>query len=151
MAARSISAAATLCYQAIMTTRIASCSCGGLKVTVEGEPVRVSICHCLECQKRTGSVFGAQARFTRENIVGIEGQSTEYLRIGDEGCHLRFRFCPRCGSTVRYTIDEDPDLVAIPIGCFADPQFTTPTFSVYERRKHSWVVVPDVPGMVRED
>jgi hypothetical protein len=40
-----------------MTARIASCSCGQLHLTCTGEPGRVSMCHCLECQKRTGSVF----------------------------------------------------------------------------------------------
>ncbi|MFN2470768.1 MAG: aldehyde-activating protein, partial [Gaiellaceae bacterium] len=39
-----------------MSNRHAACSCGQLRLTVEGEPVRVSICHCLACQRRTGSV-----------------------------------------------------------------------------------------------
>ena len=59
-----------------MTTRQASCSCGQLSVTCEGEPVRISICHCNACQKRTGSVFGTQARFPREQVT-IEGRSTQ--------------------------------------------------------------------------
>ena len=45
-----------------MTTRDASCSCGQLHLTCEGEPVRISVCHCLACQQRTGSAFGVQAR-----------------------------------------------------------------------------------------
>lgn len=36
-----------------MTTRQASCSCGQLRLTCAGEPVRISVCHCLECQRRT--------------------------------------------------------------------------------------------------
>jgi hypothetical protein len=139
------------CYHSAMTTRTASCCCGQLRITVRGEPVRVSMCHCLECQKRTGSVFGAQARFTDADVVSIEGQSTEYLRIGDEGCHIRTHFCPHCGSTVHYTIDEDPGLVAIPVGGFADPAFPMPKRSTYERRKHAWVFVPEGPDVVHED
>src|SRR6185295_9046576 len=34
-----------------MMTRRATCSCGQLRVTCTGEPVRLSMCHCLECQK----------------------------------------------------------------------------------------------------
>jgi hypothetical protein len=41
----------------------ACCSCGQLQVTTTGEPVRISVCHCLACQRRTGSAFGVQARF----------------------------------------------------------------------------------------
>ena len=66
-----------------MPTRRASCSCGQLSVICEGEPVRVSICHCLACQQRTGSVFGVQARFRREKVA-IEGRASEFVRIGDE-------------------------------------------------------------------
>ena len=55
----------TLSTIPLVSTRHAACSCGQLRLTVEGEPVRVSICHCLACQRRTGSVFGVQARFRR--------------------------------------------------------------------------------------
>lgn len=124
-----------------MNTRRASCGCGQLVVACVGEPIRVSICHCYACQKRTGSAFGAQARFTNEN-VSIEGRSTEYVRTGDEGGTLRFHFCPVCGSTVHYTIDEWPGVTAVAIGCFADSTFPAPRVSVYEDRKHAWVVPP---------
>ena len=40
-----------------MTTRRAACSCGQLHLTIEGEPSRISMCHCLECQRRTGAVI----------------------------------------------------------------------------------------------
>ena len=82
-----------------MTSRVASCSCGQLRLTCEGEPVRISMCHCLECQKRTGSVFATQARFSRE-LVTIEGRATVWTRLGDSGEPATFKFCPVCGSTV---------------------------------------------------
>ena len=63
--------------KAHMRDRLASCSCGQLRAEVIGDPVRVSICHCLACQRRTGSVFGQQARFRREN-VSLSGASSEY-------------------------------------------------------------------------
>jgi hypothetical protein len=134
-----------------MTERTAVCSCGQLTVRCSGEPVRVSICHCLACQRRTGSVFGEQVRFKTEDIKEISGRSTLYVRVGDAGSEISFRFCPICGSTVYYTIDNDPDLVAIPVGAFADPKFQSPTRSVYESRKHGWVNVPEGPDVVHLD
>ena len=41
-----------------------------------------------------------------------------------------------------YTLAGHDDLIAIPGGAFADPQFPAPTFSVYEERIHSWVQMP---------
>jgi hypothetical protein len=125
-----------------MPSRLASCSCGQLTARVSGEPVRVSICHCLACQRRTGSVFGEQARFRREH-VSISGTSSEYVRIGDEGSRAKFHFCPHCGSTVHYELEGVQEYVAIPVGAFADPGFPSPSVSVYESRKHGWVAVPD--------
>jgi len=125
-----------------MSSRTASCSCGRLRAVCEGDPVRVSICHCLACQQRTGSVFGQQARWPAER-VRVEGPASEWVRTGDEGGKATYRFCPTCGSTVAYSVDTMPGFTAIPVGAFADPHFPSPTFSVYEERKHPWVHVPE--------
>ena len=127
--------------------REAACSCGQLKVIAEGAPVRVSVCHCLACQRRTGSVFGVQARFARE-CVRILGRSSEFVRVSDEGGEAcTFHFCPECGATVYYLADSTPEMVAVPVGAFADPSFPTPRISVWEERRHGWVVMP--PGVER--
>lgn len=124
-----------------MIRRTATCSCGQLTAIVTEDPIRVSVCHCLACQRRTGSVFSAQARF-RSAAVRIEGESRQYVRIGDEGSRATFSFCPVCGVTVHYQTEGREDSIAIPVGVFAEPNFPPPTFSVYEERKHSWVVMP---------
>ena len=98
-----------------MTARRASCCCGQLTVDCTGEPIRVSMCHCLACQQRTGSAFGVQARF---------------------------RFCPDCGSTVYWDHAGGEGLVAVAVGAFADPGFPPPTISVYATRRHPWVSLP---------
>lgn len=125
-----------------MSSRRAECSCGKLSVTCDGEPVRISICHCLACQRRTGSPFGQQARWPTENVT-IEGPASRFVRVGDSGGTITFGFCPSCGSTVFYDIDRMPGLIAVPVGAFADPSFPPPAFSVYEARKHGWVAVPE--------
>lgn len=117
-----------------MTSRVATCSCGQLRATCEGEPVRISICHCLECQKRTGSVFATQARFPAENVK-TEGRASQWTRVGDSGGAATFSFCPACGSTVFWEI---PGFVAVAVGAFADPNFPPPRVSVYEDRQHPW-------------
>lgn len=125
-----------------MVTRHAACSCGQLNLTATGDPVRISVCHCLACQRRTGSVFGAQARFERSNVA-IEGRSTRYRRTADSGAQITFHFCPDCGSTVYYLLDQVPDVITVPVGAFADPTFPPPRVSVYEARRHAWSSVPD--------
>jgi hypothetical protein len=130
-------------------TRIATCSCGRLRVTCTGEPVRISMCHCLECQKRTGAPFGVQARFPRAQVT-IEGSARAFDRVGEQGNVITRRFCPTCGSTVYRTMSGQPELVAVAVGAFADPAFPVPNVSVFEKRRHRWVAVPDHPAMQRQ-
>lgn len=125
-----------------MTTRQAACSCGQLTLIAEDEPIRISMCHCYACQRRTGSVFGAQARFPRDSVT-VEGHSNQYIRIADSGDSINFYFCPSCGSTVYYESDEDSSQIAVPVGAFADRDFPSPTVSVYEVRAHGWVSIPE--------
>ena len=127
-----------------MSTRTASCFCGQLRIDVEGEPRGVGVCHCLACQRRTGSVFAALAGFAAP--YKVFGTATEYVRTGDRGAKFRFRFCPICGTTVFHTEEGCEGLrVAVAVGAFADPGFPPPKSSVYDCRRHSWVQLP--PGI----
>ena len=119
---------------------IASCCCGQLRATVLGPLPGASVCHCFQCQKRTGSAFGLQARFPREK-VNVEGESKKFVRHG-EG-EVTLHFCPSCGSTVFWELDGMPESVVVAVGSFADPHFPAPVFSVYEARQHDWVQLPD--------
>ena len=118
--------------------REARCACGQLSLRCVGEPLRISVCHCLACRQRTGSVFGAQARYGRDQVV-VTGEASLWERVGDSGSRATFRFCPRCGTTVYWELDAVPGFVAVAVGCFADPAFPGPTVSVYEERQSPWV------------
>lgn len=126
-----------------MATRQAACHCGQLRLEAEGEPFAVSICNCRACQRRTGSAFGMQAGF-KAGQVEISGRYSDYSRTSDEAdrkVHV-FHFCPECGSQVFYTEPDEPDLVVVSAGAFADPSFPPPTESGYDSRRHPWVELP---------
>ena len=124
-----------------MKKKTASCYCGQLSVEVQGEPQGVGVCHCLACQRRTGSVFAALAGFLAP--YKVTGTATEFVRTGDQGTKFRFRFCPVCGSTVFHTEEgNESEWVAVAVGAFADPSFPPPQDSVYDCRRHPWVKLP---------
>jgi hypothetical protein len=130
-----------------MSTRIAHCCCGQLAITVHGEPLGAGVCHCLACQRRTGSVFAALAAFAEP--YAVSGTATEYVRSGDRGAQFRFRFCPVCGSTVYHTEEGVSGHVTVAVGAFGDPAFPPPQDSVYDCRRHPWVQLP--PDVVRHE
>lgn len=121
-----------------MTTRIARCSCGALSATATGDPVRNSICHCLNCKRLSGSAFSWNATFA-EGQVAISGEHASFTRLSDEGFWGRHHFCPKCGIRVFYAIERRPGMISIPAGLFADPDFPAPTIQVYTERLCPWL------------
>ncbi len=132
-----------------MTSRTASCTCGQLRIQVEGEPRGVGLCHCLACQQRTGSVFAALASFAAP--YRVVGNATEYVRTGDKGARFRFRFCPVCGTNLFHTEVGFDGSVGVAVGAFSDPGFPPPTVSVYDWRRHPWVQLPPGTTVVARD
>ncbi|MEM9670420.1 MAG: GFA family protein [Pseudomonadota bacterium] len=55
------------------------------------EPVRVSVCHCLECQKRSGSAFAVQARWPDAQIE-LTGTYKTWRRTADSGRKATYYF-----------------------------------------------------------
>ncbi len=90
-----------------MAGRRATCACGSLEVRCTGEPIKVSLCHCLDCQRRTGSTYGIAAFFRREDIE-TQGMARSYTRPSDSGHPVTFHFCPDCGSTVYWIRSASP-------------------------------------------
>ena len=125
--------------------RRAACSCGQLSATCVGEPVRVSVCHCLNCKRRSGSAFSWNARWPAADVT-VEGRAAEFTLVGDEGGRAAMSFCPDCGTTVCYRVDAMPDFITIPAGCFADATFPPPVVSVYDPfRRCAWVDIDTAP------
>jgi|SRR5882724_1409882 len=124
-------------------SRTASCSCGQLSITVEGDPLRVLVCHCFECQKQSGSVFAAWGYWSKTAVSSIKGNATLYRRGSDAGRTVDNYFCPVCGSSIYGDSEGAPDEMAIAVGNFADPSFSPPTFAVWGACRHPWVQWPD--------
>lgn len=119
-------------------TRLAACHCGQLSLACEGEPRKVSQCHCLDCQRRTGSLFSIAAFFDR-SAVTASGEAGAFTRESASGFPVTFRFCPTCGSNLWWEPARMPDRVGVAVGAFADPNFPPPEQSVWNQDRHAWI------------
>ncbi|WP_322804429.1 GFA family protein [Vibrio alfacsensis] len=119
-------------------THTCDCVCGLVQIRCTEEPINTSICHCFDCQKRTGSVFGVQARFHKDWVI-LDGDVIRYSRINDTGGQIQYEFCPACGTTMRLVLSDFPEDVVIPMGLFHGQEFPEPTISIYESKKHGWM------------
>ena len=121
----------------------ASCQCGQLTAEIDdsASPMTV-LCHCRDCQRRSGSPFGVIAYFPDE-AVRLDGDAREFTRPTDEGNSFTCGFCPGCGSTVYARASKYPAITGITLGTLADPAFPMPHRSVFEESRHHWVILPD--------
>ena len=83
------------------------CLCGAVRYSIEGEPIpdRQILCHCVDCQKHTGTAFVSGIAFPAD-IVVVTGPMTTFTTPGGQsGEPMNRRFCTRCGSPIM--IDKD--------------------------------------------
>lgn len=127
-----------------MTTRTARCSCGGISVTVRGEPVINGVCHCNDCKRRTGAPCGWSAYFADDQIVSRTGAPKVRELAGDVP-HLRQRrhFCDDCGTMLFWTVEAQPDRTGIAGGCFAPDLLDPPTYSAQDKDRCAWLGLPE--------
>ena len=112
----------------------AGCLCGAVRLVAHGAPLRVGICHCLDCRKHHGALFYAAAVFA-DRAVSITGDTASY-----EGRH----FCPRCGSSVSA---RSGDEIELHLGALDAPDQLVPEYELWTRRRESWL--PEFPGLVQ--
>lgn len=101
----------------------------------------VVACHCLACQKRSGSPFGEAAYWPHAEVL-IEGEARQFDRPTDLGGLFSQFFCPDCGTTVYMRGTKNPTMTGVPIGLFDDAHSMKPIRSVWEETRHSWVEIP---------
>lgn len=119
------------------------CFCGAVRYECNGEPVRVTICHCLWCQRRTGTAFGTEVVFREERVCFRGIESSKYQHISDEsGRWLEVYFCPRCGSNLGLALQAVPGIRTVPAGTLDDPDLLksaqTKFRHVFARTRRSW-------------
>lgn len=119
------------------------CVCGAVRFTATGMPSRVTICHCLWCQRRTGTAFGTEVVFDEPQVAMEAPELAHYRHVSDEsGRWLEVGFCRRCGTNLGFTLEARPGIRTLPAGAFDDPSWiradTLKTRHVYLRSRRDW-------------
>ncbi len=122
--------------------RTARCGCGNLTVTTSAEPLEVYACSCLNCQRESGGAFSYGA-VSPEAAVLIAGERKAWRRKVDSGRWIETEFCPTCGVSVCGRMEGWPEVISVPAGCFADPEFAKPEKLYWAQRRHRWLEFPE--------
>jgi hypothetical protein len=120
-----------------------TCACGQASITVDALPSMHGVCHCTNCKRRTGSAFGISAYFDRTAVVQQRGETKTYTFHHTAQNHDQERhFCSHCGTTLFWFVSSVPEKIGIAGGCFADAGLPEPSYSVTDRKRESWVSLP---------
>jgi hypothetical protein len=98
------------------------CLCGATRYRTEGEPIRVTICHCRFCQRATGAAFMVEPIFRPQNVSVTRGAPSIYTHISTgSGKRLHIHSCSTCATKLHVTFERFPDTCGIYSGTFDDP------------------------------
>jgi hypothetical protein len=123
--------------------RRGGCVCGSVRYVTQGEPERVTICHCRWCQRRTGTAFGTEVVFLETNVAFSGAPLLRYRHRSDEsGRWLDSHFCGQCGTNLGLTLEAVPGIRSIPAGTYDDPAWLDPARTrfrhVFARTRRDW-------------
>jgi len=100
------------------------------------------LCHCLSCQRRTGSLFSIAASYERAEVIVTQGIRSTFTRGSATGLTVTFHFCPRCGTSVYWEPARTAHLIGVAVGAFAEPNFPPPEQAVWTSERHCWLEMP---------
>jgi len=110
------------------------CLCGNVSYQCHSEPKAVFNCHCEDCRRATGSVFGTNL-FVPEAKVEISGEVSSYSHISDSGSTMTKRFCPNCGSLLFGSNSAKPNVVSIRAGSVDQLALIKPQINLFMDKK----------------
>ena len=126
-----------------MTTSLeGGCSCGAVRYRLRSEPMFVHCCHCLNCQRQTGSAFVINLLIEADRVEVVEGEPRAVDVPRDDGPSQRIFRCPACQVAV-FSEYTRPEVLFVRAGTLDDPAQVSPDVHIYTRSKLDWVAIPE--------
>ncbi len=122
------------------------CSCGEITYSISGEPKTMVQCHCIDCQRATGTGHISLGFFSQDDVT-INGEAKGFTTTTDSGNQNTRYFCPTCGSRLYGLNSGRPGTITIAVGCLDDQSWFSPNAVVYTRRRQHWDITnTDIPN-----
>jgi hypothetical protein len=113
------------------------CACGAVRYELAEEPIFQLICHCIDCQKASGSEF-SKVLFAAADRLSMLGREPKFYSVkANSGRTMNRGFCDNCGSPVMIRRPEIPQIAFLQAGSLDDPSIFKPVAEVFTCRAHS--------------
>jgi hypothetical protein len=122
--------------------RDGGCSCGAVRYRLASEPMFVHCCHCLNCQRQTGSAFVINLLIETDRVELLAGRPEPVDVPRDDGSAQRIYRCPECSVAV-FSEYGGPAVKFVRGGTLDEPASAAPDVHIYTRSKLPWVTLPE--------
>ena len=113
-----------------ITSKIANCLCGGVKIRIKGKLRHVINCHCSQCLKTHGN-YAAYTECPDDKINFINKTTLKWYyssKIAKRG------FCSICGASIFYKLLKSEN-ISIAAGMFSNPTKLKTHSNIYTKGK----------------
>lgn len=117
------------------------CLCGDVRYRIDGEPIRVGVCHCETCRRTSGAAFLFYAIYPREQVAFLSGETKHF-----QAPSILRHFCPECGAGVFLEKEVGAPAIVIYAGSLDDPGGLAPEYELWTDRRAPWL--PEFPDTV---
>ena len=123
-------------------TREGGCACSAVRYRLTSDPLFVHCCHCLNCQRQTGSAFVINLLIEADRVELLAGEPRPVDVPRDDGSTQRIFRCPACQVAI-FSEYGRPEVRFVRGGTLDEPSSVSPDVHIYTRSKVGWVTLPD--------
>jgi len=122
--------------------RAGGCACGAVRYRLTSDPLFVHCCHCLNCQRQTGSAFVINLLIETDRVELLAGEPQPVAAPRDDGTEQKIWRCPTCQIAL-FSEYGGPQVRFVRAGTLDDPGSVAPDVHIFTRSKLPWVTLPD--------
>ncbi len=122
--------------------REGGCACGAVRYRLASDPLFVHCCHCLNCQRQTGSAFVINLLIETDRVELLAGDPQPVAVPRGGGKKQKIWRCPTCEVAV-YSEYTRRQVRFVRGGTLDEPASVAPDVHIFTRSKLPWVVLPD--------
>jgi hypothetical protein len=122
--------------------REGGCACGAVRYRLASDPIFVHCCHCLNCQRQTGSAFVVNLLIEADRVELLAGDPKPVEAPRDDGSVQTIYRCPDCQVAV-YSDYGRPEVLFVRGGTLDEPRAIEPDVHIFTKSKVGWVTIPE--------
>ena len=123
-------------------TLTGQCLCGDVSLSGLGRANRCYVCHCTDCQKRSGSSFIMTVPVEADSFA-VAGETIAVVQRRGEAPPAYVHFCPSCLCRLFTVSPSWPGFIMLRGGSLDQAADLLPSVHIWTRSKQSWLELPN--------